>query len=70
MCASTLDKAHMMLEKQSTSSMVRLDSISECPNYEACKLHSCTFVPWHAGMLYKILIVLAVGGVASGLRSW
>lgn len=23
-----------------------------------------------AGMLYKILIVLAVGGVASGFRSW
>ncbi len=70
MYASTLDKAHMTLEKQSTSSMVRLDFRSECPNYQAWKMHSCTFSPWHAGMLYKILIVLAVGGVASGLRSW
>lgn len=24
----------------------------------------------NVGMLYKILIVLAVGGIASGLRSW
>ncbi len=70
MCASTLDKAHMTLEKQSTSSMVSLDFKSERPDYQAWKVHSCTFFPWHAGMLYKILIVLAFGGVASGLRSW
>ena len=59
-----------MLEKQSTSSTVSLDFKSECPSYQAWKVHSCIVYFWHAGMLYKILIVLAVGGVASGLRSW
>ena len=68
MCASTLDKAHMTLEKQSTSSMVSFDFKSECLNCQ--EMHSCTFGSWHAGMLYKILIVLAVGGIASGFRSW
>ena len=70
MCASTLDKAHMTLEKQSISSMVSLDFKRECPSHQACKVHSCIVFSWHAGMLYEILIVLAVGGVASGLRSW
>ncbi len=42
--------------------------VSSVRSHDHCKMHS-QFL-WHAGMLYKILIVLAVGGVASGLRSW